>query len=138
MNAQQQANRPPSASLFLGGTNSSTFVASTGSGEAIRITNLTGPDFLITSFSLLYKTGQDNAQCELIDVQKNRPIIIGNVQICTIGAVKGTAIVLPRMKLETPFVLKSGQIVVLNIRNTSLTQIDPGDLALTLNGKQFI
>lgn len=133
-----QTNKRPSISLLIGSTNTGAFASGGASGLAISITNITGPDFLITAFTFLYKTGQDEAELELIDVQQNRPIILGSTQFCTVGAVKGSAIVLPRLKLETPFIIKSGQRVDLNIRNNSATNIVARDLALTLYGKQFI
>lgn len=133
-----QINKRPTASLLIGNTNTATFAAGGASGLAISITNLTGPDFLITAFSFLYKTGQDEAELELVDVQQNRPIILGSTQFCSVGAVKGSAIVLPRLKLETPFIIKSGQRVDLNVRNNSTTNIIARDLSLTLYGKQYI
>lgn len=135
---QAKRSNRETASLFIGGTNTNAFASGGTSGTAIIITNLTGPNFLVTAFTFLYKTGQDEAEVELVDVQRNRPIVLGNTQFCTVGAVKGTAIVLPRQKIESPFIIKSGQSVNLNVRNTSGTNIAARDLALTLYGKQFI
>lgn len=137
---QNDRSRRPTASLFIGGTNTNAFASGGTSGTAIIITNLTGPDFLVSAFTFMYKTGQDEAEIELVDVQRNRPIVLGNTQFCTVGAVKGTtqAVVLPRQKLESPFIIKSGQSVNLNVRNNSATNIVARDLALTLYGKQFI
>lgn len=123
--------------MFFGGTNTDTFNAG-DVGNLIRITQKIGSDFYIQKLLFRYASGQDNVVLQGIDVEDNRPFILGNTQLCMMGQVKGAAnpLRLPYIDLPGEIVLRTGQSIDFDVTETGVV-INPGDIGVILWGYQL-
>ena len=122
--------------MLFAGVNSDTFAAG-DTGNMIRIQQKIGSDFFITHFMFRYASTQDQVQVNVIDVEDNRPFMLGDLQLCLVGQVKGAnnPLQLPFIPLPGEIRLVTGQSIDVQLIDTTVA-INPGDVALLLYGYQ--
>ena len=105
---------------------------------AASVTHNAGADFIIEGIDIIFNGTIDEVLIRLYDSQHNRDLITPNTQIGTVGARRGTAQILPYIKLKDPVVLRSGQSIQLYVQNTTAGTIAAKDIGFTLFGYQVL